>query len=77
MRTTQEYFNMSKEELQEIRNEYGYTREECKLLDEGLEVHFCSDEQSSVEDANWLRRQGYTIERVLKMIDGRVAVIAI
>lgn len=33
MRTTQEYFEISKEEIQEIRNEYGYTLEECKLFD--------------------------------------------
>lgn len=37
---TTEYFNMSADELLEIRNEYGYTREECKILDDGIKVTF-------------------------------------
>lgn len=75
MRTTQEYFDMTKEELQEVRNEYGYTKEECMLLDE--DARFYSDDVASADGCSWLRNQGYTIERVLQMTDGKIAVLAI
>lgn len=75
MRTTQEYFNMTKEELQEVRNECGFTKEECMLLDE--DAHFYNDDVASTDGCNWLRNQDYTIETVLQMTDGRVAVLTI
>lgn len=75
MRTTQEYFNMAKEELQKVHNEYGYTKEECMLLDEG--AHFYNDDVASADGCNWLRNQGCTIVTVLQMTDRRVAVLAI
>lgn len=74
MRTTQEYFNMTKEELQEVRNEYGYTKEECMLLDE--DAHFYNDDVASADGCNWLRNQGYVIETVLQMTSGKIAVLA-
>lgn len=77
MRTTQEYFEMSEKELQEIKNGYGYTKEECLLLDESLSTHFYSDEESSMNGCDWLRKQGYSIYTRLKMTDGRIAVLAV
>ena len=77
MTTTQEYFNMTTEQLQEIRNEYGYTREECLLLDESLNTQFYTDDKSSADGCQWLRQQGYSIYTRLKMTDGRIAVLAI
>ena len=77
MRTTQEYFNLSTDELQEIRNEYGYTKEECLLLDESINTQFYNDDKSSLNGCDWLRSQGYCIYERLKMTDGRIAVLAV
>lgn len=77
MRTTQEYFNLSTDELQEIRNEYGYTKEECLLFDESINAQFYSDNESSLSGCDWLRSQGYSIYTRLKMTDGRIAVLAV
>ena len=73
MTTTQKYFEMSKEELREKKNEY--TKEECVLLDEN--AHFYNNEQDSAEGAQWLRKQGYCILTVLKMTDERIAVLTV
>lgn len=70
MRTTQEYFNMTTEKLQEVRNEYGYTKEECLLLDESSNTQFYTDDQSSANGCQWLRQQGYSIYTRLKMTEG-------
>lgn len=77
MRTTQEYFDMTKEELQEVRNEYGYTREECLLLDESVETHFYDNEEDSASGVQWLRSFGLCIETMLKMTGGRIAVLTV
>ena len=77
MTTTQEYFNMTTEQLQEIRNEFGYTKEECLLLDESLNTQFYTYDKSSADGCQWLRRQGYSIYARLQMTDGRIAVLAI
>lgn len=77
MRTTQEYFNMTTKQLQEVRNEYGYTKEECLLLDESLNTQFYNDDESSLNGCDWLRKQGYSIYTRLKMTDGRIAVLAV
>lgn len=80
MKTTQEHFNMTVEELQEIRNEYGYTREECKLLDEALKVTFMPDiEQFNSTGADhelWMKSHNDMVcDEVLLMTDGRVAML--
>ena len=74
--TTQDYFNMTIEELQEIKNEYGYTKEECKLLDAAIKVSFLN----SIEDiADNIK---YTVEilrmeciNILSMVDGHIAIL--
>lgn len=76
MKTTQEYFEMTTEQLQEIRNEYGYTKEECLLLDESLNTQFYNDSEDSANGCDWLRKQGYSICAILKMTDGRIAALA-
>ena len=77
MKTTQEYFNMTKEILQKTSNEYGYTKEENLLLDESLETHFYNTKDDATRGAEWLRMQGYCIYTVLKMTDERIAVLAV
>ena len=77
MRTTQEYFNITKKALQEVRNEYGYTKEECLLLDESINTQFYNDDESSLSGCDWLRSQGYSIYTRLKMTDRRIAVLAV
>lgn len=56
IRTTQVYFNMSADELLEIRNEYGYTREENKLFDDGSEIIFFNDEGELLSENRRLER---------------------
>lgn len=79
MKTTTEYFNMSKEELMKIRNEYGYTREECKLLDEGVKVDFLnkeSDENTIKDEIEWcINNLKLELSEILKMTDGRISII--
>lgn len=77
MKTTQEYFNRTTEDLQKVRNEYGYTKEECMLLDESEKTFFFSDLEtlSRTEGLRWIQRQRYNIRLLLKMTDGRIAVL--
>ncbi|MCU6747524.1 hypothetical protein OCV51_07625 [Faecalicatena acetigenes] len=77
MKTTQEYFGLSREALQEVVNTEGYTKEECMLLDEGLRVHFCCDESQVAEVAQYDREKGYCVYTTLEMTDSRIAVICI
>lgn len=80
IQTTTEYFNMSTEELQEIKNEYGYTREENKLLDEASKVSFMPSieqfESTGVDHELYMKSfNNMTLEKVLLMTDGRVAML--
>lgn len=50
MKTTQEYFNLSVDELLTIKNKFGYTKEECLLLDEGIEIIFFDNEEELEEE---------------------------
>lgn len=74
MKTTQEYFKMSKDELQEIRNKYGYTKEECKLFDASENTRIFD----SLEDLNGLKgwyADRYKVDEILAMSDGRFALL--
>ena len=79
MKSTQEYFNLSLDELLKIRNEYGYTREECKLFDEGLEIVFFDSESELIneqEELNkYINNKEYEIKSIVKTINERIAVI--
>ena len=75
MKTTIEYYGMKKEELQETVNEYGYTREECKLLDESENTRFY-DTLALLEDSKaYYKSMGYNIGETLAMSDGRFALL--
>ena len=74
IQTTQEYFGMTTEQLAEVRNEYGYTREDCKILDDGLKVLFY-DKLESIENENDLSYTRLEMKAILKTIDNRYAVI--
>ena len=77
IRTTLEYFGMNREQLAEIRNEYGYTREDNKIFDEGLKVHFFEhfDSINDEEFKSYLKSSDMELKVILKTIDDRFAVI--
>ena len=81
MKTTQEYFNLSLEKLLEIRNEYGYTKEECLLFDDGVEIVFFDNEKElkneQQEFNNYIQSKEYEIKETVKTINERIAVILI
>lgn len=81
MKTTQEYFNLSLEKLLEIRNEYGYTKEECLLFDDGVEIVFFDNEKElengKEEFNNYIQSKEYEIKETVKTINERIAVILI
>ena len=77
MKTNKQYFETSEEILKSKCNEYGYTKEECMLLDESAETHFYNNETDSAEGAQWLRNRGFCICTMLKMTDGRIAVLVV
>jgi hypothetical protein len=86
IKTTQEYYNMSTAELLVIRNEYGYIREECKLLDEGLEiVYYDSKEELEADKDNLTaymqqsknKDYWYEIKVVLEKINKKIAVVLV
>ena len=81
MKTTQEYFNLSLEKLLEIRNEYGYTKEECLLFDDGAEIVFFDSEKEleneKEEFNNYIQSKEYEIKETVKTINERIAVILI
>lgn len=80
LKTTTEYFNMTTEELQKVRNEYGYTREECKLFDEALKVSFFPNieqyKSTGVDHELWMKSfNNMNCTDVLFMTDGRIAML--
>lgn len=78
---TTEYFNMSIDELLVIRNEYGYTREECKIFDDGLKISFFDSieeyKQEKERHKNWMQNcyEKLELKVELLMINERVAVV--
>jgi len=82
IKTTQEYFNMTIDELLVDRG-YGYTREECKLFDDGLKVVFYDNikelEEDKTELTEWMQNATSTyrmeVQRVLLTINERLAVV--
>ena len=64
-----------KEELQETVNEYGYTKEECKLLDESENTRFY-DILALLEDSKeYYKSMGYKIGETIAMSGGRFALL--
>lgn len=84
IKTTQEYFNMTIDELLEIKNEQGYTREECKLFDDGVTVTFFDDEKEFTHEMKsvggfqeYMDIHKYEIKVILKTINERIAVVLV
>jgi len=81
MKTTQEYFNLTIDELL-ITDENNWTKEENLLYDEGLNCTFFDDEEEYTEQEqefkNWLQEtfNGIEVSLVLKTINERIAVIS-
>jgi hypothetical protein len=78
---TTEYFKLGIDELLEIRNEHGYTREECKIYDDGVKITFFDSieeyEKEKEEHHEWVKNYDCDLElkAVLLTINERVAVI--
>ena len=77
VQTTTKYFGMSADDLSEAINDYGYTREECKILDEGLEVTFFEHRKSIDEKdiKEYTNRTRMELKAILRTTDNRYAVI--
>lgn len=75
MRTTQEYFNLSTDKLQEVRNEYGYTKEECLLFDESDNTQIFTNLEHLEESKEFYKNMRYEIGETLKLSDGRIALL--
>ncbi len=77
---TTEYFNMSIDELLTTRDS-GYTREECKIFDDGLKVTFFDSieeyEKEKEDHHKWVMTcdSRFELKAELLMINERVAVI--
>ena len=76
MKTTQEYFGLSRKVLQEIV-QGEYTREECMLLKEGTGVCFCCDKEQATRAANYYKEHKHRICTILEMTDSRIVVFSI
>lgn len=76
---TTDYFKMSADELLEIRNEYGYTREENKLFDDGLEIVFFDNKQELLDESEqfnqYIISHRFEITAILQTINERLAVV--
>lgn len=81
MTKTTDYFNMSVDELLTIRNEYGYTREECKIFDDGIKITFFDSveeyEKEKEDYKNWINSCDSRLELKAELltVNERVAVI--
>lgn len=76
-----DYFKLSEAELLEVRNESDYTKEECKLFDDGLNVTFFDSEDEMMEESeeflNWLAYKKLELKALIKTVNGRIAVVSI
>ncbi len=73
MRTTNDYFNMSNEELQKVANEYGYTKEECLLFDGSENTRIFESLENLENSKPWYIGQGYGIGEILQMTTNQYA----
>lgn len=72
---------MTEDELLEEWNECGYTREECELLGDGLNITFFDDmeefETEKEQFSDWLESQCYEVKAFVETVNRRIAVISI
>ena len=76
MKTTQEYFNLTADQLQEVINEHGYTKEEALLFDASEYTRLYVDADNALTASGWWRSQGYVVKEILLLTDGRAAILA-
>ncbi|GCD12609.1 hypothetical protein [Clostridium tagluense] len=80
IKTTQEYFNIGIDELL-FNNSDGYTKEELKLFDDGLEVVFFDNEKELEEEKEQFKKytqsKKYEIKATLQTINKRIAIVLI
>ena len=78
---TTKYFNKTIDELVDIRNEYGFTKEECLIYDEGAEIVFFDDEKDMQEEqkefSEYIQNKRFEIKAILKTINERIAVVLV
>lgn len=76
---TTEYFNMAIDELLVVNKESEWTREECKIYDDGVQIAWYDSEKEMVEDEEnlqqYLDRHDLCIKQVLLTINERIAVV--
>lgn len=87
IQTTQKYFNKTVDELLEVRNEYGYTREECLLFDDGIKIVFYDDKKEMAAEKDLLKEYmksasgnpdyDMEIKAILQTINERIAVVLV
>ena len=72
---------MTADALLEIRNQYGYTREECKILDDGIKITFFDSakeyEEEKEDFVKWINGWDSRLELKAELltINERVAVV--
>ena len=75
MRTTQDYFKMSPEELS-VQRGYGYTREECLLCDNNIHAQpFCTNYEHALRKVETYKELGCEDIEILVMLSGKYAVV--
>ena len=76
-----EYFGLAENELLEECNEHGYTREGCKLFDDGLNITFFDSmeklETEAEQFSEWLESWGYEVKALVETVNRRIAVVSI
>lgn len=78
IKTTKDYFNLTIDELL-ITKKSGYTREECKIFDSGLEIIFFDDEKELLNEEEefnkYIQSKEFEVKTILKTINGRICVV--
>ena len=66
---------MSREQLEKVINEYGYTKEECFLFDESINTRLYDSLELLEDSKQYYISMRYEIGEILKMTDGRYALL--
>ena len=78
---TENYFNMALDELLVINKESEWTREECKIQDDGLEIIYFDNEQELEDEKDELNEYmtlyNYEVKAKLLTINKRIALVLI
>lgn len=81
IKTTEQYFGLSQDELLETRDDTMYTKEERLLFDEGLNVTFFDDMEEYESELDqfekWMGERNFEYKAILETINGRIAAVLI